>query len=206
MRPEAFEVSISPELLAAASPAERRQLNRVAEEIQSEAGRELDLLTRQLDLTPAQQEKIFPLLVQANPGFAPGIDVGGFSLIDGTNAATGDPAPDAGALLESPDAVEDAIYNELDPDQQEDMVEVAIDNQNWWAEIVDQLEEDLDTSIGAVEEPAIAAMVEGDGEGDVSSPGDPERVSTEPVPIEDLQDSSQPEAHQGGNIFDLFNE
>jgi hypothetical protein len=199
---EAVSVSINPKLLAEATPEQRKQLIRVAKEIQNQAAGELQMLTEQFDLTEQQQAKIFPLLVQAAPGFGPGIDIGGINLIDGIDSATGSPV-DGSEILETPDAVEDAIFNELDPEQQDDMIEVAIDNQSWWSEIVDQLENDLDAAIG---EPVVAALLEGEGASEEESSV---RSTTEPIPYDASGqpiDTSEPEAHQGGNVFDLIND
>ena len=75
---------------------------RVAKEIQNQAAGELQMLTERFDLTEQQQAKIFPLLVQAAPGFGPGIDIGGINLIDGIASATGSPV-DGSEILETPD-------------------------------------------------------------------------------------------------------
>ena len=76
--------------------------------------------------------------------------------------------------MDTPDAVEDAIYEELDAGQQEEMVEAAIDNQLWWAEVIDQLEADLESDVAEVTVPETTA-----------------------------DESATTSQHQGLNIFDL---
>ncbi len=171
-----FQVSVPDSTLAAIGKTGREQWIASARKVESQARTELASLTRQFDLTPNQQQKIFPLLAQAAAGYRPGM------IADGL-------ANSVVSLPSEADAVEDAIYNELDPEQQDAIVEVAIDNQLWWKEIVGQLQDDLDAAIGVVAD---------DGANPISEAADVTSDVTEKV------EDAAPAAREDTNIFDLL--
>ena len=145
---EQFQVRPEKGAIESSSPSAQQSLRSAAKRVEQQAQSELEMLSDRFDLTADQQQRIFPLLAQAAADYTPGMSIGLASYSEELDETTITKLN--GDSLDTPDAVEDAIYEELDADQQEEMVEAAIDNQLWWAEVIDQLEADLESEVAGV--------------------------------------------------------
>jgi hypothetical protein len=117
------------ELLPRAGQVERHARERIAS------------LTRALDLTPAQQRRIFPLLARAADSYDPAMTV----LTGGSHAAAHAAAP-AGAL--DGGEGEALLQQELDPAQQDRLIEHSLTDLMLWEEIIGNLMLQLDQPAG----------------------------------------------------------
>ncbi len=159
----------------ALTPVQRQEISKRTPWVKKTALARLDKMTERLDLTTAQQHKIYPELVRSTAGYHPAMVITypvGFQTP--TELASTNKSPD------------EAIHDSLDPEQQEDFVEEQLNERAWWNEIVAQLEEDFDASVAA-------------GNGPVAAGTAPEE---DPAPAP-TPDPTEPE--QGVNLFDLLN-
>ncbi|MCX6879147.1 MAG: hypothetical protein NTW21_35875, partial [Verrucomicrobia bacterium] len=131
-QPGVFRVAL-PETWLASLPAEQQAAchSRVAA-VESDARVRLARLTAELDLTVAQREKMFPVLVRLAPGYDPAM------LVGGTRPAT----PSALAAPE-------AMHQVLDPQQQALLEDQEVNRQLWWQDTLSRLEADLIETTGA---------------------------------------------------------
>ena len=161
----------------ALTPVQRQDIARRLPWVRDNALSRLDRMTERLELTPAQQHKVFPQLLRATTGYHPAMTINyppGVSL----------PTAEVATTEKSPD---EAIHDSLDPEQQEDFLQQQLDDQAWWDEIVAQLEADFDASVTAEAGPVATGQAP------------PEQEA-----VQESQPSSQPQ--QGNNLFDLLNE
>ncbi|NIP97100.1 MAG: hypothetical protein GWO24_28175 [Akkermansiaceae bacterium] len=160
------------------SPAERQTISQRTSSVKKAAFAKLDKMTERFDLTPEQRLKIFPLLVQSTEGYHPVMIV---------TTPVG-PAPVPGEASNSEQTPDLAIHDALDPEQQEQFVEAALDERAWWSEIVAQLVEDFDSAAAAGTAPPVQE--------DAPEKELPDPAVPEPIPNDRPQ--------QGDNIFDLI--
>lgn len=146
LAPAQFRIS-APEIATFSDNTQAEQIRLVlaAQRVERQAQSELELLTDQFDLTTDQQKRIFPLLALATADYHPGMSIGVASYSEELDYSTITEIDTD--LLDAPDTVEDAIYDALDSDQQDAMIDAAIDNQLWWTEVVDQLEASITTDV-----------------------------------------------------------
>ncbi len=157
--------------------AQRQDIAKRLPWVRQNALSRLGKMTERLELTPIQQHKVFPQLLQSTTGFHP-------VMVINYPAGLSIPLEELADNGKSPD---EAIHDSLDPDQQEDFIQQKLDDQAWWEEIVAQLEEDFDASVASNDDPVAAGQ----------APPEQEAVA-EPQP--------EPEPQQGVNLFDLLNE
>lgn len=113
-------------------PAEHpaaQQLMPMALRVQANANRNLDRLTKQLELSEEQREKLFPILARSSESYDPAMLISEAS------------APEASAL--SPETGELAIQEILEPEQQEERIDHALTDSLIWQEIIAGLERQL---------------------------------------------------------------
>jgi len=92
--------------------------------------RRLAQLGRSLDLTPQQERRAYPLLVRSSPLFDSNIEIGGeLSYPLSANEA------------------HSALFDLLDQQQQDDLIEDIMAEKEWWEELVADLEKDLDDNL-----------------------------------------------------------
>lgn len=142
-----------------------------AARVEREATRELQRLVKVLDLTPEQQDRVFEKLVRNSTSWHPGMSVSGAAAAptparggDGTAAGTppaqvavGTPgettAPRDAARIDKIEAATepvtgkptiDAISDELTIDQQVALLTDESDRQQWWSEVLTNIQEDID--------------------------------------------------------------
>lgn len=136
---EALDLSLDKNSPAFPSvPLERQELAARTSQVRDKALQKLNQMTERFDLTRAQRNKIFPLLVQSTPGFHPAMVVPGG-------------APGTGLVTSGP--VDEEIHDALDPEQQEKFQQDAIDRGLWWEEIAGQLLDDYDSAVAAATAP-----------------------------------------------------
>lgn len=148
----------------ALTPVQRQEISKRAPWVKKTALARLEKMTERLDLTPAQQHKIYPELVRSTAGYHPAMVI---------NYPVGFQAP--GELASNEKSPDEAIHDSLDPDQQEDFVESQLDERAWWNEIVAQLEEDFDASVAAQNGPAAAATAPEEDPGPAPTTDQPEQ-------------------------------
>lgn len=152
---ESFRVSLSEEWLASLPPEQQVMWRSRVEAVDRAAGAQLAKLTEKLDLTPAQQKKIFPSLVRVSPGYDSAMTVEGTAGAESTVAAT--PAEE--------------IHAALDPDQQAVVEDEEVMRHLWWEDIINRLEADLTTSTGGA---PMNEAITGDSE-ETQAPADQSR-------------------------------
>ena len=120
------------------TPAERQAISARTPTVKRAALARLDKMTKRLDLTPAQRQKIFPQLVRSTNGYHEAMVLSyPRGLVVPVEVASDTQSP------------EEAIHEALDPEQQERFVEEQLDERAWWNEIVAQMEEEFDSSVVA---------------------------------------------------------
>lgn len=97
--------------------------------VEQEARFQLERMITKLDLSPRQQERLFPILARTAEDYHPdfiiaGVDTGARALANGEG--------------------ENEINRVLDPSQQDDLIERAVSDQLLWQEIINKLKDDLD--------------------------------------------------------------
>ena len=150
----------APRTTIPSSEPSQAELEIAADRIQNRANRELARLTRLLDLSEAQQDRIFPLLARSSTAYHPAlaIQVGDaqsttpVEIASKTDDSTGAAAaPAEGSAPETSEPItlttaDEEIYDVLTPEQQEALEEEIIDEDLWWTDIVNDLEDELDES------------------------------------------------------------
>lgn len=163
------EKRAAPQLKETAVLTEQELVARAAR-VEREATRELQRLVKVLDLTPEQQDRVFEKLVRNSTSWLPGMSVsGGAAAPPPTRGGDGSTAtPPAQATVGTPadttaprdaariDKIEaatepvtgkptiDAISDELTMDQQIALLTDESDRQQWWSEVLTNLQEDID--------------------------------------------------------------
>ena len=147
-----------PRPLGGADEPTADELKLAAERIEARANRELARLTRLLELTEEQQDRIFPLLARSSTAYHPAlaIQVGDAEAGDPTDLppqekVTTDAEPDAdpGEPLLAKKAADEEIFDVLTDDQKEAYEEELVDDDLWWTEIIDDLEDELDEVVAS---------------------------------------------------------
>ncbi|MCX6878250.1 MAG: hypothetical protein NTW21_31225, partial [Verrucomicrobia bacterium] len=123
---------VLPEPWLAALPIDQQHEWRArAAAVESDARVRLERLTAELELTGAQREKMFPVLVRAAPGYTPAMLVGGSADIYAPSITTAE-----------------ALHQVLDPQQQALLEDQEVNRQLWWQDTLARLEADLIESTG----------------------------------------------------------
>jgi len=115
------------------------ELAALAKQVEAHALSRLDRMTHELDLSIGQQRRIFPMLVMDSQSYHPSMKIVGTSAH--LRAIAG-----GGSFGD--------IAAELDPRQQDELLESSIDDLLLWREIIANLERQLDQQIGVSENPA----------------------------------------------------
>jgi len=178
-RIQALSPAVNPlppgELQVTIDPAHPRhaELAESANRVERHARERVAALTRALDLTPAQQRRIFPIVARSSDSYDPAMSV----LTGTTHAASAPPldGSESQALL----------HQELEPGQQDELVEHSIADLMLWEEIIGNLMRQLEQ---ADANPAAAA----------TAPPQSEPAPTEPT-------SPPPPSRGGRNLFDATN-
>jgi len=123
---------------------DHQELEALAKQVESHALARLDRMTRELQLSVDQQRRIFPKLVQGSQSYHPAMQIVG-------SGPYLPPADESGALVGDGLA---GIEAELDPLQQDELLESSLSDLLLWQEIISNLERQLDQQTGADEGPA----------------------------------------------------
>jgi hypothetical protein len=168
--------------------------------VERAARKKLDRLTTDLDLTPAQCDKMFPLIVRSTPGYDPVMFVGG-SLTPKTSLAA---AAYSSVQLDGTSnitpktslAADEEMHQVLDPHQQALVENQEVNRQLWWQDTLARLEADLINSTGG-DTPTITTTptTPADAAPAAATPADAGPATEEPV---------APESSETGNLFDLI--
>jgi hypothetical protein len=147
--------------------------------VEHAARKKLERLADELALTPAQCDRIFPLIVRSTPGYDPVMLTGG-NLTDGNLTA------------KTTAAAKEEIHQVLDPQQQALVENQEVNRQLWWQDTLARLEADLIESTGGVAATPAAAPAATSAAAPADSPPATtgERVA--------------PEARENGNLFDIL--
>lgn len=116
----------------------RDELIIAAREVEEEANDNLAQLSRQLDLSAVQRERLFPILARSSDSYDPSFIVAG--TVPGTSALVGE-------------AGKEAVHKVLDPEQQDQLMEEEMNNIILWQEIIDTLEKRLEEEAPRVPAP-----------------------------------------------------
>ncbi|MCF7733068.1 MAG: hypothetical protein K9N23_15370 [Akkermansiaceae bacterium] len=128
---DSSRVSLPETWLASLSPDERKTWTDRVAAVKAGADEQLARLTAQLDLSPSQQKRLFPVLVRSMPGYDAAMMVGGAVASPETSLT---PAEEIHALLEQ--------------DQQALVEDREVNRQLWWQDIIEKLEKDLTNATG----------------------------------------------------------
>lgn len=97
--------------------------------VEQEARFHLERMSEKLELSPRQQERLFPILARIAEDYQPEFIISGI---------------DTGARALGETEGEEKIQRVLDTAQQEDLIERAVADQLLWQEIINKLKNDLD--------------------------------------------------------------
>lgn len=126
-----MEVSLANSALGKVGVDKHQQINEILSYVQGRSLAELDRLSETYTLTRKQRAAIYPLIVAHDPQAHPAMLVGGSSL----------------PYIPSGRTLEESIYEELTPEQRDDLTQKALDRDAWWAEVASQLQDDLNRSM-----------------------------------------------------------
>ena len=171
----------------------RAELLQQADAVETDAKRRLGLMTDQLDLTDAQQEKIFPLLVRSSQSYDPGM-----RIVLGSHASAL-PSSDSTPLDRSSER--DLVQQELSGAQEDALIERRIGEQLIWEEIIGDLTRELDRATpgeiaDASPEPEPERATTGGG-----MDSDP-AAGTPPASDGGETETETPDSRGGRNLFD----
>lgn len=166
--------------------------------VERAARKKLDRLITGLDLTPAQCDKMFPLIVRSTPGYDPVMLVGGnltpktslpadaysSAQMDGTSNIT----PKTSL------AADEEMHQVLDPQQQALVENQEVNRQLWWQDTLARLEADLINSTGG-DTPTITTTPTAVPSATPTAPAAAAPATEEWV---------APESSETGNLFDLI--
>lgn len=110
----------------------RAKLLEKARKVQTEATIELDRLTKRLELTPFQRQRLFPILARTNKNYDPDL------ILPGQQ-----PGAPALAALDTQREVNEI----LEPRQADQLIEDTINDTLLWQEIIDKLRQQLEEEI-----------------------------------------------------------
>ena len=144
------------------------ELARRAENIERRATMELERLTKLLDLSEEQQDRIFPLLARSSTAYHPALSIrvgnsetstpSDLPSAPGADTPSGEPAAAEATAPESSEPLlakeaDEEIHDILTDDQKDALEEELIDEDLWWSDIIADLEDELDetTQIAATE-------------------------------------------------------
>ena len=161
----------------------------------------LDRLTSKLDHTPAQGDKMFPLIVRSTPGYDPVMLVVGNLASRSAVAAAGKtqqviasqqqvPAATTTLTARTAVAVAEEIHQILDPQQQVLVEDQEVNRQLWWQDTLTRLEADLIDSTGGGT--STIAM----------TPADTATTPESAAPADAGREA--PDARESSNLFDLL--
>lgn len=172
----------------------RKALEANASRVESFALRHLAQLTNDLELTPEQQRRIFPILVRGAQSYEPGMQVTDGRSSNGSSKPVSETTTDVKPL--NPQEQQELLQQELDMPQAEALVNLSERDLMIWEELIDDLTRQLDKAMpGQVAEvtPAPAAPP---AQTPASTP------AIEP-PATGEGTTTPPESHGGRNLFDL---
>jgi len=144
-----------------------RGLLGTADIVQIESLQKLENLTERYNLTTSQRRGIFPLIASRHPQFKEGM------VINGSAVPTQGPSS----------SLESAMYPLLDEEQQEQLEDDALADNEWWAEIISQLRDDLDEAISTGEMVPVVETLPNTG---TPAPGDGEEVENPDINLNNL--------------------
>jgi hypothetical protein len=142
--------------------------------VQRMAREKLDRLSTELELTPAQRDKMFPLIVRSTSGYDP-------VMLAGANLTAKTPA-----------AAAEEIHQVLDPQQQTLAENQEVDRQLWWQDTIARLEADLIDSTGGVASTIAVTPTAATAAPVDSAPATEERVAPEARESSNLFDLLDP--------------
>ncbi|MFT5412607.1 MAG: Spy/CpxP family protein refolding chaperone [Verrucomicrobiales bacterium] len=159
-------VSNLPRPIGGTDQPSQEELAELAGRIEKRASRELDRLTRLLDLTEQQQDQIFPLLARSSTAYHPALAIqvgeaetsnisnlpseGDDEDADSSNASKPSTGGNSGAEDSTPLLAKEAdeeIHHVLTEEQKQALEDAVVDEDLWWSDIVDDLEDELDESV-----------------------------------------------------------
>ena len=126
-----------------------QQLMSMAMRVQAHANRNLDRLTKQLELSEEQREKLFPILARSSESYDPAMLISEASAPEASETSelaiqeTLNPEASATASALTPETGELAIQEILEPEQQEERIDHALTDSLIWQEIIAGLERQL---------------------------------------------------------------
>lgn len=156
-------------------PTRRAALEQRARMVEHEANRELERLLPLLDLSPQEQDRIFAIFAVTSPHFDRAMEVGSNrKTIDRIRAAV-----ESGASIEQTRLEE--VYEAVDEVDQIELADTFIEKEEWWTNIVADLEAELDdaplpTTLPNSDEPILLASPDQD-----ENPADDEISVTRPT-------------------------
>jgi hypothetical protein len=162
-------------------PADRQEeLRSRAALVETKARRQLERMTRELELTTAQRRKMFPLLVRSAHGYDPAMQVAGVAGPTDPSAST-----------------DEEIHALLDPEQQMALEEEEVNRRLWWQDLIGRLEKELDESTGGAETPSPSDATPESDPGSSAPPGRPTGNLLDPP-----ASPSAPPARPTGSLLD----
>jgi hypothetical protein len=173
---DALRVALPEPWLTTLPPEQQVEWRTRTATVERAARKKLDRLTTDLDLTPAQCDKMFPLIVRSTPGYDP-------VMLTGGNLAA-----------KTPLAADEEIHQVLDPQQQALVEDQEVNRLLWWQDTLARLEADLIDSTGGVTATIAASPTENPTE----TPTTP--AATTPA----TEERVAPAARENGNLFDLL--
>jgi hypothetical protein len=144
---------------------EAQQLAQAARQVEAFARQRLASMTRELGLSVDQQRRIFPKIVRASDAFHPAMVISGGldPIADGRVAGEGAYTETGGAVNTTVDVGAVPLEAELDPMQQDLLVESSINDLMLWREIIAGLERRLNEETPLEAQPATAPAEESGG-------------------------------------------
>ena len=192
----------------------RKALEANVGKVESFALRQLAQLTSDLELTPEQQGRIFPILVRGARSYEPGMQVVDNRSSNGSSNPVSESTADVKPL--DPQEQQELLQQELDMPQEEALVNLSERDLMIWEELINDLTKQLDQATpGQVAEvtptpsstptqtPASTPAVEPEPEREVTGGSNPTTPSTE-TPATGSETTTPPESNGGRNIFDLL--
>lgn len=208
--PENGQAELRTDLKVQVNPSHLRhkQLEANVGRVESFALRQLAQLTNDLELTPEQQGRIFPILVRGARSYEPGMQVVDNRSSNGSSNPVSESTADVKPL--DPQEQQELLQQELDMPQAEALVKLSERDLMIWEELINDLTKQLDQATpGQVAEvtptpsstptppPASTPAVEPEPEREVTGGSSPTTPATETP-------ATPPESHGGRNIFDLL--
>jgi hypothetical protein len=156
LNPDAAEENVVPIPVPETPAVSREELLARAQAVQKATERKLQKLATDLDLTDDQQDYLFGVIAQTSSQYHPALQVGvvgtspngnqtasEFRPIE-TAAAPG--TPGSPGRTSSQRTVDDLVFDVLAEDQAEILTEQILERDQWWTDIIQLLEQDLENS------------------------------------------------------------